>query len=289
MKNLALIVEDVISILAPKVLSRSISKKYLSQNLFAQTSDYAIRSDRHLLDIKSIRKARVLFIKSEFLETSLEVLGKKNDAKVILVGDSDIDWMKPIENLPIGLRRIYLQNYLHPNDERHRVLPIGIEGRNWGRNGLPHLYGDFYRQRKKQDRVLIGPYGLTHSERSELLSLKEDFAPEIQLCTNRIPSLRYAFLASSFRFLACPRGNGQDTHRFWEVLYRGSIPIVRKSQWSQNLKSQIGNCFIEVDDWSGESLTISNVYAQVSEASFNPTATGIYWPDWRNKLHTLAR
>jgi hypothetical protein len=29
-------------------------------------------------------------------------------------------------------------------------------------------------------------------------------------------------------FVLCPRGNGVDTHRLWETLYMGSIPIVRK-------------------------------------------------------------
>ena len=29
-------------------------------------------------------------------------------------------------------------------------------------------------------------------------------------------------------FVLCPRGNGVDTHRMWETLYMGSIPIVRR-------------------------------------------------------------
>jgi hypothetical protein len=29
-------------------------------------------------------------------------------------------------------------------------------------------------------------------------------------------------------FVLCPRGNGVDTHRLWETLYMGSIPIVHK-------------------------------------------------------------
>ena len=28
-------------------------------------------------------------------------------------------------------------------------------------------------------------------------------------------------------FVLCPRGNGVDTHRLWETLYMGSIPIVK--------------------------------------------------------------
>lgn len=30
------------------------------------------------------------------------------------------------------------------------------------------------------------------------------------------------------QFVLCPRGNGIDTHRMWEVLYLKSIPIVRR-------------------------------------------------------------
>jgi hypothetical protein len=29
-------------------------------------------------------------------------------------------------------------------------------------------------------------------------------------------------------FVVCPRGNGVDTHRLWETLYMGSIPIVQR-------------------------------------------------------------
>jgi hypothetical protein len=31
----------------------------------------------------------------------------------------------------------------------------------------------------------------------------------------------------SSKFVLCPRGNGIDTHRLWEALYMGSIPIVK--------------------------------------------------------------
>ena len=40
---------------------------------------------------------------------------------------------------------------------------------------------------------------------------------------------RLAFLQSirQHDFVLCPRGNGRDTHRLWESLYLGSIPIVK--------------------------------------------------------------
>jgi hypothetical protein len=48
------------------------------------------------------------------------------------------------------------------------------------------------------------------------------------------------------KFVACPRGNGVDTHRMWETLYMGSIPIVRRcesvAQWED-----LPVCYI--DSW----------------------------------------
>jgi len=48
------------------------------------------------------------------------------------------------------------------------------------------------------------------------------------------------------KFVVCPRGNGVDTHRLWETLYMGSIPIVRRcpnvAQWDD-----LPVCF--VDNW----------------------------------------
>jgi len=32
--------------------------------------------------------------------------------------------------------------------------------------------------------------------------------------------------------VACPAGTGVDTHRFWEALYLGSVPIVLRGQLS---------------------------------------------------------
>ena len=42
----------------------------------------------------------------------------------------------------------------------------------------------------------------------------------------RVPYETYCENLRSHKFTFCPRGNGPDTHRFWESIYLGSIPIV---------------------------------------------------------------
>lgn len=41
-----------------------------------------------------------------------------------------------------------------------------------------------------------------------------------------VPKDRYAEALCKHKFTLCPQGNGIDTHRIWEALYCGSIPIV---------------------------------------------------------------
>jgi hypothetical protein len=48
-------------------------------------------------------------------------------------------------------------------------------------------------------------------------------------------------------FVLCPRGNGVDTHRLWETLYMGSIPIVKKDIGNDEF-DDLPICFI--DDWN---------------------------------------
>jgi len=51
----------------------------------------------------------------------------------------------------------------------------------------------------------------------------------------------------SHYFVLCPRGNGIDTHRLWETLYMGSIPIVIKNIAYKGFED-LPICFI--DKWS---------------------------------------
>lgn len=57
----------------------------------------------------------------------------------------------------------------------------------------------------------------------------------------------YLFNIYNHDFVVCPPGNGEDTHRMWESLYVGSIPIVKKTI-NTRYYSELPICF--VDDWN---------------------------------------
>jgi len=48
-------------------------------------------------------------------------------------------------------------------------------------------------------------------------------------------------------FVLCPEGNGVDTHRLWETLYMGGIPIVQKNVYLESLLNDLP--VVQVDHW----------------------------------------
>lgn len=93
---------------------------------------------------------------------------------------------------------------------------------------------------------------------------------------------RYKFLKGirNHKFVLCPRGNGIDTHRLWETLYMGSIPIVKK-HIGVNDFNDLPILFI--DQW--EDLTeefLNNQYKEIIAYSWNMDKLKFSY--WRNKI-----
>jgi hypothetical protein len=93
----------------------------------------------------------------------------------------------------------------------------------------------------------------------------------------------------SHRFVICPEGNGKDTHRVWEALYLGAIPIVRKGSLAESITS--GLPIWEVNEWSEcFSMTNEDLKARFSVLRKVPIDKA-HFTHWQNlvlgrELHT---
>lgn len=66
------------------------------------------------------------------------------------------------------------------------------------------------------------------------------------------------------KFVLCPRGNGVDTHRLWETLYMGSIPIVKRDTVLDFLYDELPICWI--DSWDQvDEMFLDNEYKRITE------------------------
>jgi len=214
------------------------SEPYLSGDFFAKKADVSLYSRSHgkvSASVQSVAEARVIFCPSHDLERFLSDYKGKINARVLILGNSDRDFTNFDFAIPGSIKHVFAQNLLI-TERNVSCLPIGIENYRLGTNGLPSLFGEKYINVRKVENMLVGPFGTTHPDRIGVLESYEQIPGPWTVVPKRTTPKSYASISSKYRFILAPRGNGVDTHRFWESLYRGSIPVVQKSIWLENLR-----------------------------------------------------
>lgn len=230
--------ESLASIPLGAAFSGTVDKHRLSGDSFARMADLALyRKSPIRTSHLDLRDVRIVFIANHDVERFVDEYINVLRPKVLIIGDGDRDW--PSFEFPelAFVKRIFLQNSSIPNDYRFRCLPIGLENRKYGRNGMPYNFCEFYAKRVKTSGVFMGPLGNTHPIREQLVHLELAKLDNFERIDERISSVEFAARSSRWSHVLSPRGNGKDTHRFWETLYRGSIPVVTDDQWSRNISS----------------------------------------------------
>ena len=256
---------------------------FLSGDTFSNLVDVSFFDKRELKapqNLDKIARARTIFCPSHLYENMLVDFGNRIQAEILVLGNSDRDFSSPLKGLPKSVSAVYLQNSLY-FDNMHRLLPIGIENLKLGMNGQKSLYAAKYFYAKKHNQLLVGPFSLTHPEREPLINLDQNKSKFIKSFTGRISPKKYAEISSSYKYVACPRGNGLDTHRFWESLYRGCYPVVIKSRWSNEL-IRLGIPLVEIENWGLEQMEeLQNLKLN----DFNPKDIEFLWADrWEKEF-----
>jgi hypothetical protein len=100
-------------------------------------------------------------------------------------------------------------------------------------NGL--VYGCFSTNTNKRERLPL----------AKLLSQSKHIFDEPEFSSDG--RVRYLENLRRYSFTVCPVGNGVDTHRLWEVLYMGGVPIVKKNTLLESLLEDLP--YVMVDEW----------------------------------------
>jgi hypothetical protein len=83
----------------------------------------------------------------------------------------------------------------------------------------------------------------------------------------------YLMQMAKHKFCLCPRGNGIDTHRFWEAQYLNTIPIVLSRDWTPAYSNLP---ILVVDSWEDLlQINLEKAYIQISNTSHNRTSLGL--------------
>jgi hypothetical protein len=141
------------------------------------------------------------------------------------------------------------------------------------------------RENVKINKVLMGPFGLTHADRISAFDLFSTENGVVDLISDRTTPKAFAQTMRGYKFVAAIRGNGVDTHRLWESLYRGAFPILKADQWSQSLEKYELPLLI-IQDWTFEEMEkiLATRLTQFAPSKIK----SLWWPYWRRLINSYV-
>jgi hypothetical protein len=174
---------------------------------------------------------------------------------------------------------VFAQN-LESGTERTEVLPIGLENAwrsNFGkvRNFRAGMNFEALRLSRVMWSFNIGNnIGSRLTAKNFLLGSKTaDFVGDLSAKQHRNKLRRY-------KFVAAPPGNGLDTHRIWEAIYLGCVPIVLRSHMTSRF-SELGipvfivESYEEICQLNEQDLNL--IYQDFKPKFSNATIWASYW------------
>jgi hypothetical protein len=131
-------------------------------------------------------------------------------------------------------------------------LPIGIANAMWKHGNLDVLHRAIARAPHIEcsELVFLHFNPATYPARHPIWDALRANFPHIPAAPAAAKGYKH-YLAdlARHRFCVAPRGNGVDTHRVWECLYLGVVPIVERSTHTEHWERQ-GLGILVIDDWA---------------------------------------
>jgi hypothetical protein len=200
---------------------------------FPDTSRHAkhlIFLDDELLEQSESRK---IVLQSQIFFTRVDWLQYFVD-KVLPLLQRDFVLVTHMSDMPAGRHEVLLNHeklvkWYGCNMEPSRktaALPLGLENPGmWDRTDFNHIYKT---RRRHKTRLLYTYFTVDTNTEKRTSALHALQQRGFSSSGERLSWNEYISQLGEYKFCACPEGNGIDTHRIWECLYLGVVPVVVK-------------------------------------------------------------
>ena len=263
------------------------STEILSGNNFASRCDYIYAQTKDVGGSPSvvfadhfptIKDHDVIFCKTDFIAMLTESVVKYVPVDVpfsVLTHDSDYTINDALIEGLVGNRPIRWYG-MNMNSSKKMATPIPIGIANSYCN-ITMKSGDFEKSKNPSRLLYVNHRIETNPSVREWLY---PFFTITKYATVKTPTnvsiIQYRNDILDHKFLLCPQGNGIDTHRMWEALYCGVIPIVMRHNTHSNLEGKLPILF--VDDYREVTEDLLNAtYEEYSNRQWNEEMLTVSW------------
>lgn len=263
-----LILIPLFAFAVPQPAGRPSKAPFVSGDAFRAFSDYCYDEVDKSMDPKTVQKGSTIFVKADFLDDFFGSIHPLIAQPYILIThNSDAAAPGAFSSMleDDKLLAWFGQNYDGFPHVKMHPIPIGIANYCW-----EHGNADILQEIRSRNgaRVHLAHMGINvKTYMAERWDVMRRFSTESYCYRTENKRFRlYVMDVASSKFEISPRGNGVDTHRLWESLYLGTIPIVRNSSLNGLYE---GLPVLVIDDWKQVNRQfLNNKYEEFSKADF---------------------
>lgn len=181
----------------------------------------------------------ILFSETHNLKETMSIVRHNTDVKYTIVSHNSDGRILPyqrepydyyLEDIPKNVEKWYAQN-CDVKDPRLVPIPIGLENVEWfPKIKKNHVLEKFINMKLPRKKLLYINHNIQTNANIRKVPYKifKNLSwATVEHGRNGTEFEHYVRQIKSHKFVLCPDGNGSDTHRTWEALYLGAIPIVQ--------------------------------------------------------------
>lgn len=251
----------------------------LSDVIFSETIPHNNSYRTYVSESFELDDGNVLFCKIDYVPLLFETLNDETEIVNIKLitheGDYEVN-EKLFSTKPKCISKWYAQNVNYEHEDlipipigiANDYCPITLKYDNLKRNNEPKKL--LYINHRTKNFPKARSWIYEHFKTNEWCSVDE---PNLTLD-------EYKKKLDDHKFILCPRGNGIDTHRLWESLYHGIIPIVETHihyRCLEDLPALVVDSFTNItEDFLTEKMN------SLSKLKFNMEKLKVSW--WMDKI-----
>ena len=179
----------------------------------------------------------IFYVKTDYLDNQTWKITKNYTVLITHNSDGKIDYSDFNKFLKCGKFKYWFAQNPIINEPRLFTLPIGLMNKIWHKYPRFNLMMEEKKKNIKPTKLLLLSFSIKNNE-VKRQQCADSFINKSYVTNNIVDQVKnfigdvkeydrmFFNIMLDHLFIACPEGNGIDTHRFWETLYMGRYPVV---------------------------------------------------------------
>ena len=267
---------------------RRSSAPFISGDSFRKMATLVWEKSSPHFELNEVKPNSLIFCESDCItDLNSKILVKLNCPVTLLLGNSDQNhdqshlYLRENENV----RKIFSQN-LGIEADGFYPLPIGLENAWRSNHGRVFPFKILRKVNKDRKSRIMWTFSIQTNPVVRSKAAVELSRINLADRFGSISSKKHRKLLSSYCFIASPPGNGLDTHRTWEAMYLGCVPIVLRSHMTEYFE-MLGLPIWVVDAYSQiESLSEQQLLDRYDELKPRFDSKALWFDFWANKINS---